>query len=194
MHSAPTVLLVRQPIMRAAAMLEVTAAHGIFPPSADELAEARELAERLMGHEVASLDTYRAVMAIQPASVLVFKEDGRVTGVTASLFLRRRAVDVIVRGRFNALTPDVDLLAREGEHPAAAYGWGVAVATRPASKAILGGGVAMKDVLFPTLTAFARAVTGAGRHICLTRYGYRPLRGPDDDLLVSEPQVQEQAA
>ena len=31
------------------------------------------------------------------------------------------------------------------------------------------------------------AVTPVGRHISISRYGYRPLRSADDDILVREP-------
>ncbi|SRR5258706_7867909 len=194
MAATPSVLLIRQPHLRLARVLQVTSAFGIAPPAAAELEEARALASRLMSHKVATMDTYFRVLAVQPAAVLVFKEGGQVTGVTGQLFLNRRAVDQLLQGEFDALDPDPSLLTTEGQRPVAAYAWGVAAATKPAGAAILGGGGAMRERLFPNLTAFTRAVTGAGRHVALTRYGYRPLRGPDDDLMVTEPQAQEQAA
>jgi hypothetical protein len=192
MSVSPSVLLVRQPPLRAAAILASTAEIGLAPPTHGELAEARVLAARLMGHEVASLETFLAAMAVQPTAVLVFKEEGRVTGVVAQILVNRRAVDQIVAGRLDALNLDPALLTMEGRRPVASYYWGVAASTKAAGRATLAGGDAV-TAPFPTLTAFCRAVTGAGRHVAITRYGYRPLRGPDDELMVRERQIVESA-
>jgi hypothetical protein len=192
---SPGVVLASQPPLRIADVIAVSAPFGATPATADDLPAAQELATRLMAHKVASLDTYLRVQRIQPAAVLVAKESGQVTGVAGMLFLRRAAVDQFLAGTFDALDPADDLLTHEGECPVALYAWGVAAATKPGGQAILGGGRAVRLQLFPTITGFTRAVTGAGRHVALTRYGYRPLRHPDDDLMVSEPTlVAERAA
>jgi hypothetical protein len=183
----PRVGLAPQPPLRIAEVIAVSAPFGATPAKAGDLPEAQALATRLMEHKVASLETYLRVQAIQPAAVLVAKEAGRVTGVAGLLFLRRAGVDQILAGEFDALDPADDLLTHEGECPVALYAWGVAAATKLGGQAILGGGRAVRLQLFPTITGFTRAVTGAGRHVALTRYGYRPLRHADDDLMVSEP-------
>lgn len=183
----PKVMLAPQPPLRIAEVIAAAAPFGATPAEAGDLPHAQDLATRLMAHKVASLETYLRVQRIQPAAVLVAKEAGRVTGVAGMLFLRQAAVDQFLAGAFDALDPADDLLTPEGESPAALYAWGVAAATRTGGQAILGGGRAVRLRLFPTITAFTRAVTGAGRHVALTRYGYRPLRHADDDLMVSEP-------
>jgi len=104
-------------------------------------------------------------------------------------------VEQLLADRFDALDIDTDLLAREGERPAALYAWGGSQPRpRRAGAAVLGAAVAIKSTLFPTMTAFTRAVTGAGRHVAQTRYGFRGLRHPDDDLMVNEPKLAVQAA
>jgi hypothetical protein len=195
MTTVPSVVLLPQPALRLKSVLEVAAPHKIAPATADDLLETQALAARLMDHKVAALETYLAVMAVQPAALLIHKEEGRVTGVVGMLFLRRSGVNQILRGRFNATEVDVDLLTPEGESPVAIYTWGVAAATKPAGTAILVGGSTVRQVLFPTISSFTKAVTGAGRHVAVDRYGFRPLRHAQDDLLVREPKwPAEQAA
>lgn len=186
MSSKPMVLLPPQPPLLLQRIFDVTAPHGITPVAAQDLPEAQELAARLMAHKVASLETYLRVQVVQPAAVLICKEEGRITGVTGMLFLRQAAVDQFIEGEFDALDPADELLTREGESPVAAYAWGVAASTKIGGAAILGGGVAIRSELFPNITGLTRAVTGAGRHVGVTRYGFRPLRHPDDELMVAE--------
>ena len=193
---APSIVMLPQPAMRGARMLKVVAEHGLAPPRGRMLEAARALAERLMDTEVASLEVFQDVINIQPTGFLAYCEDGEVTAVTGQLFMRREAARRLLDGRFDGVNLDTSLLARDGEHPAVAYSWGVAAATKEGGKAIFAGSGAMKKAFFPDVTVFTRAVTGAGRHVALTRYGYRPLRHPDDDILVNEPvaATQEQAA
>jgi hypothetical protein len=187
MTNKPKVYLAPQPPLVLSKVIEVSSPHGVSPVKTEDLPEAQELATRLMEHKVASLETYLRVQTVQPAAVLVAKEAGVITGVVGMLFLRQAAVDQILAGEFDALDPATELLTVEGEAPKALYAWGVAASTKLGGQAILVGGRAVRLELFPTITGFTRAVTGAGRHVALTRYGYRPLRHPEDDLMVSEP-------
>jgi hypothetical protein len=190
----PTITLTRQPRLFSEQILAVAAARGCSPPDLAELVEGRELATELMDHEVAPLAVYLAVQAVQPSALFVYRQEGRIAGVFGALFLSQPAVERILSGRFDALNPDLSLLTRDGERPALAYSWGVAARTKVAGAAVLGAAGDVTRTLFPEITAFTRAVTGAGRHIALKRYGYRPLRGPEDDLLVKEPAILEHAA
>lgn len=187
MSVRPSVHLAPQPPLVLSRVIEVSSPHGAVPAAPEDLAPAQALATLLMEHKVASLETYLRVQKVQPAAVLVAKDEGRIAGVVGLLFLRPAGVEQILDGVFDALDPPTELLTAEGERPAALYAWGVAASTRAGSQAILGGGRAVRLELFPTITGFTRAVTGAGRHVALTRYGYRPLRHAEDDLMVSEP-------
>lgn len=187
MSVRPTVYLAPQPPLLLSRVIAVSAPHGAVPARPEDLEEAQELATRLMEHKVASLETYLRVQQVQPAAVLVARDEGRIAGVVGVLFLRPAGVEQILDGVFDALDPPTEVLTAEGECPAALYAWGVAASTKVGSQAILVGGRAVRLELFPTITGFTRAVTGAGRHVALTRYGYRPLRHADDDLMVAEP-------
>ena len=173
-----------------AGMLAIGRDFGMAPPSEAELSEARTLASTLMDHEVVGARVLATVLRIQPAATLVYKEDGRITGVSGQLILTERAWAPLLDGDFDALVVDPAFLAREGERVALGYGWGVAASTKPAGYAVNNAGRVIRERLFPNITAFTKAVTPIGRHVCLTRYGYEPLRHEDDDLMISFPKKQ----
>jgi hypothetical protein len=170
------------------AMIAVALEAGMAPPTEREIPVARQLAADLMKHDVVSLETLLAVRAIQPAAMLVFREEGRVTGVFGQLLLRPAAVRPIFEGRFDALDVDIDYLSRAGELAALGYAWGLAASTKRGAAAVILHGQLVRGRLFPDLTIFTRAVTPVGRHIALNRYKYTPFRHPDDDLLIRLPE------
>jgi hypothetical protein len=169
------------------AMLAIGREFGMTPPTRDELPEACALAAALMDHEVVDVETLATVLSIQPAAAVVYREEGRITGVSGQLILTARAWAPLLAGAFDALVVDPAVLAREGERVALGYGWGVAGSTKPARYAVNNALSVIRERLFPNITAFTKAVTPIGRHVCLTRFGYEPLRHEDDDLLISLP-------
>lgn len=160
---------------------------GMVPPTEAELEEARALASSLMDHEVVGIDTLIAVRRIQPGATLVFKEDGRITGVAGQLILNLTCIRPLFDGAFDALNVDTDYLARDGELVAIGYAWGIAASTKPGGQAIGGFNRLIRERLFPTIAGFTRAVTPIGRHVAASRYGYVPLRHEDDDLMIAIP-------
>ena len=112
------------------AICDVAATLGFSAPTADETPLARALAARLMGHEVASLNTVRSILAIQPASTLVFREAGDISGLVATLLLKSCAEPDLVSGRFDGLAPDDEALGRADEPVSFYYVWGIAGATK----------------------------------------------------------------
>ena len=175
-------------------MLAVGEALGMAAPTDDEMPIARDLAATLMGQEVVSVETLRAVQAIQAAATLVYRQDGEITGVSGQLLLRLSAVKPLLAGEFDALNLETDYLTRPGELPALGYCWGVAASTKPAAGAVIGFSKRVRELLFDDLTIMTRAVTPVGRHTALNRHGYVPLRRPDDDLLIRLPERQVAAA
>jgi hypothetical protein len=170
-----------------AALLAAGREFGMTQPTVPELHEARALASSLMDHEVVGIETLLKVQRIQPASTLVFKEDGRVTAVAGQLILNSTTIKPLLAGEFDALDVNTDFLARDGELVALGYAWGIAASTKPGGQAIGGFNRAVGDRLFPHIVGFTRAVTPIGRHVAATRYGYEPLRYPDDELMISIP-------
>jgi hypothetical protein len=176
------------------AMGGVAAAHGFRSVRPREFPQVRDMAARLMSHQVSTSTTFRAAQRIQPSSLLCYCEDGVITGVLGILMLREAAVEQLKTGRFDGVDVDLDLLARGNEAPAIGYGWGMAASTKPAGAAIISVTMPLRVGPFAALTFITKAVTGVGRHVSITRFGYRPLRGPDDDLLINDPIVTRRAA
>jgi hypothetical protein len=166
----------------------------LSPIRQDEFRPVHRLAARLMEHKVTPVDVMARVHAIQPAASVAFREAGEVTGIVGALLLRRTAMDALMHGDFDGAEVDLDLLARADEVPDSAYGWGIAASTKSAGAAISAFGVALMDGPLGALVVVSRAVTPVGRHVCITRFGYRPLRNPDDDLLIRAPLARRLAA
>ena len=177
------------------AMTAVAAEAGMAPATEAEIPIARTLASDLMLHDVVSEATLKAVRTIQPAAMLVFRdESGAVAGVFGQLVLRPSAIRAIFDGSFDALDVDTDYLSRAGEVAGIGYAWGLAASTKRAAASLILHGQLVRARLFPDLTIFTRAVTPVGRHIALNRYRYQPLRRPDDDLLIRLPEIEAQTA
>jgi len=142
---------------------------------------------RLMGNDVASVKTIVSILALQRASILVFIEAGSVTGIVATLLLRASAEPTLEAGGFDGLAPDEAFLARPEEPSPIYYLWGIAGATKTASTAVMELSRRLRYGALAELTAYARAATPVGRHVGVTQLGFRPVRRPDDDLLISAP-------
>ena len=175
-------------------VLQLGAQYGFRTAEHDDFDVVHEMAGRLMEHKVTSVATFRAVQAVQPWASCCYWENGIITGLMGLLLLRDEAVTQLMDGTFDGLEVDTTLLSRGREPPAMGYGWGLA-ATTPASSAALRACVwQVRSAVLGHLSFTATAVTPAGRHVCITRLGYRPMRHPDDHLLVSDPIVARQVA
>jgi hypothetical protein len=169
------------------AMREAGAALGFSVAEAPELDQARAVAARLMGHKVASAETILAILAIQPASTLVFREADEVTGVLATLLLKPIAEPDLRAGAFSGLEPAHRFLARPSDPVSICYLWGIAGATRTASSAAMELCRRFRFAVLADLTAYALAATPIGWHVAVKRLGLEPVRHPRDDLLVGSP-------
>jgi hypothetical protein len=170
------------------------AAQGFVPAALKDFERVHAMAAQLMSHKVSSVRTFKAVQAVQPWSSYVFREDGAITGLMGLLLLRRTALSQLLGGSFNGVEVDTDLLSRDCEIPAIGYGWGFAATTPASSAALKACGSPLRFGPLGCLTFVSTAVTPAGRHVCMTRYGYRPMRHPDDNLLISDPIAARKAA
>jgi hypothetical protein len=168
-----------------AGLLALSSEYGFSPVRPDEFADVRDMASRLMNHDVSTCETFQAVQALQPASSLCYREDGVITAIMGILLLREPAVAPLMAGAFDGVAVEPDLLSRGDETPAIGYAWGIAATTKAGGAAITAVGMPLRLGPLGELTFVTKAVTGAGRHVAITRFGYEPMRGPDDDMLVS---------
>lgn len=176
------------------ALLAAGAALGFSPPDAAEARTGRVMAGDLMGHDVAEVATILALLALQPGSTLVFREDARVTGFASTLLLKSGAEAELLADRFDGLRPQQALLCGPDDAVGLYYVWGVAGSTKTATTAIMRFQAALRYAALADLTAYALAVTPAGRRAGLTQLDYLPARGPDDALIVGAPTAQRRAA
>ncbi len=176
------------------AMLEAGARHDFAPPKPAEITQARTLASKLMDHEVASAETVLSILSIQPASTLVCRERGEVTGLAAVLLLKPEAESALATGEFDGLAPFEPFLARAGEAVTLCYYWGVAGATKKASSAVMELFHRFRYDVLADLVTYTLAATPVGRHVAISRLGLRPARHGDDNLLVGAPTARRWAA
>jgi len=168
-------------------MEDVGVAVGFTRPEPAEIPQARVVTAQLMGHDVAVAETILAILAIQPASTLVFREAGAVTGVVATLLLKPTAEADLRAGAFSGLRPADAFLARPSDPVTIYYLWGIAGATKTASSAVMELSRRYRYQVLADLTAYAVAATPVGRHVGVTKLGFEAVRYPTDDLLVSPP-------
>jgi len=176
------------------ALLTAGAALGFTRPNLVEAWAGRAMASELMGHDVAEVGTILALLARQPGSTLVFREDSRVTGVASTLLLKPGAEAELLADRFDGRRPQETLLCRPDDPVGLYYVWGVAGSTKTATTAIMRFQATLRYEALADLTAYALAVTPAGRRAGLTQLDYAPARGPDDALIVGAPTAQRRAA
>lgn len=168
------------------AIWQVARRFDLLPAVDDEIEQAQRLASDLIGAKLTAAADLQALQRVFPASVLVFRESGEVTGVFAFMLLRPAAVAAVREERLDPLELDLDLCARQGEAIGGAYSLGFAGTTKPAGRAVVETACAIaRDVLWQVPT-FTRAVTDIGRHIVVDKLGYRPVR-PGAELYCIEP-------
>ncbi|HEY1427496.1 MAG TPA: hypothetical protein VGF50_12555 [Caulobacteraceae bacterium] len=175
-------------------MLECAERLSFYSATAVDLAPARVVAAKLMAHQVASEATLSRILAVQPASTLILREDGAVAGMTATLLLRPEAEPALTAGAFDGMDPPDQLLARGSDAVGFYYIWGIAGSTKSASSAVMELSRRFRYGVLAELTAYAVAATPVGRHVGITQLGFEPVRHPGDDLLVSPAQLERVAA
>ncbi|MEO6341406.1 MAG: hypothetical protein ABIO39_15290 [Caulobacteraceae bacterium] len=145
----------------------------------------------LIGEWIASVETIVAVSRHNPQCLLVYREDGRVTGVVSFLLLRPAGLLSIATDTFDGVAPDIDMLTSPEETPLAGYGWALAAKTRKAAAAVLAGLGRVRTDLYPGIPFFARAATNDGRRVLCGRLRYLPFPRSNTGLLWSPPIHQE---
>ena len=86
-----------------------------------DLAETHALIERLVGPPLASVEVMRAIQERSEASLFIFREQGRITGVLGELALVESGFEAIKAGAFSGVSPELDHIARPGDEVAAYY-------------------------------------------------------------------------
>lgn len=154
---------------------------GLTQPGIPELILAHEMAESLIGTQIASPEALILAGHHSGVSCFVHKDGAQLTGAYAMLILSARGFMALQDGTFDGQVPNPAHLARPGERPAAHYGWGIAARTKPAAKALLTGIAAIHEAAFPTTHYVVRASTADGRRV-IQANGVLPVPWGDPDL------------
>jgi hypothetical protein len=165
---------------------EVAASFDLAPASDDDIRMGRQIAARLIGEGIAAADTFIAMQRLTRSSVFVYREEGAVTGMLGLFLLRPVGLRAIEAGVFDAVTPDMDMVARPGERPAACYGWGFAASTERGGAAVVRTAVALQERLFWAIPTFTRTATPDGLRVILGPMGYQRY-SQSDPMLVWRP-------
>ena len=167
----------------------VAALFGMSLAEEKDIVAGREIAARLIGEGIASVETFAAMQRLTRSSVFIFREDGEVTGMLGLFLLRPAGLRAVQAGEFDAVRPDVSLVASPGERPAACYGWGFAASTERGGSAAVKTAVALQQRLFWAIPTFTRTATPDGVRVILGPMGYQRYSKSDPSLVWRPPSL-----
>jgi hypothetical protein len=165
----------------------VAASFGMALADDDDIVAGREIAARLIGEGIASAETFIAMQRLTRSSVFVFREDGVVTGMLGLFLLRPGGLRAVQNGAFDAVWPDMTLVAPPGERPAACYGWGFAATSERGGSVAVRTAVALQQRLFWAMPTFTRTATPDGVRVILGPMGYQRYTESDPSLVWRPP-------
>ncbi len=163
------------------------AAFDLRPASGAALDAGHQLAARLIGPGIATLETLRAVQRHTALAAFVRHEGEEVAGVFVFLLLNAHGHAAVLLDQFDGLSPPLDQLAVPGKPPSAYYGWGFAGVTPSARAAVVAGADALRHGPLAHIPFFCRAATPAGRRAVTLKLGYRDLPGSTSGMFWSPP-------
>jgi hypothetical protein len=144
------------------------------------------LTRELIGGTTATLEAMQASHDRTGQTFLCMGHGAAMRGYSGMLPMSPRAMPYLWMGQFDALDPNLELLARPGERIAAWWFWGIATVDHDAARQMIHGLLATRPFT-NGLPTFARSATPAGRKIAVERMNFHPMRYPDDDLLWAPP-------
>jgi len=146
----------------------------------DELAPAREFAQKMLPGDIAAGPVLENAIEHNPDNLLLFCRNGEVVGIWAALMLAPMGVEQLLLGDFNAMDPDFQFLTPGGEVPAAIYKWAV-VAPGLAAEGIRHVSRFMRQPRYVHANFFSRPNTEAGVKLNYS-VGLRPIESQTPGL------------
>jgi|HubBroStandDraft_5_1064220.scaffolds.fasta_scaffold409436_2 hypothetical protein len=162
----------------------------ISPARPREVAEARALAVRLIGGDMATTETIARVHERSGAGLFVIRENGALAGLLAFLMLSDHGRTALLKGVLDTLAPAPDHVIEAGEEAAGVYSWAIAAANHGVAQSLVRGHERVRHVAAPHLPFYLRPVTPQGRRLAVVRLGFKPLPGRRNGLFWSEPKEQ----
>ena len=174
---------------RIAAIHASHAGFGLSPARPDEIAEARDFAADLIGGKNVSPDTLAWVHERTGGCLFLAREEGRLTGVWASVLLTDAGVAACHADAFDALDPDPGHVSKKHQEPAGHYAWGIAGSTRESARRVVGAADALFWSVLSHLPFFTRPATPAGVRLVVERLGFEPVPGSSSGLVWRAPRT-----
>jgi hypothetical protein len=140
--------------------------------NSQDLRSLLELAQTLIGQEMASEDVVRRITVQRPDSLWAFLRDGQLVGGLAMLMLNARGLEALLAGCIDAQDPPMGLISKPAEVPAAIYLWGGAHSS--ASDGMLRMWVRLQSAPYESADIFAVPVTMSGLRF-VQRWGFQPI-------------------
>ena len=148
-----------------------------------ELRRARpcdlEAAARLAGQEIdedlAGLSVVETALACNSNNALLFWRNDEIAGLWAMLMLNSHGLEALLMGEFEPTAPDIGLLARTAQAPAAIYVWAV-VAPGLAAEGIRHVSRVLQQPLYAQANLYSRPNSDIAVRLNLN-VGFRPV-GP----------------
>ncbi len=160
---------------------------GFHLASPDEIARGRAAAARLVGANIASVETLLRIQSRTACCAFVATDpEGRLIAAVSGLPLNHAALAPLESGRFDGVSPPQALVARPQDMVAALYLWGAAGLTWRGRTLALAASVALQREVYPNLPCYARGATNDGERALAQRMGARPAAG---GLVVAPPQI-----
>ena len=147
------------------------------------IVEARDFAAELIGGKIATVQTLAWVHERTGAALFLAREEGRLTGVWATVLLSEAGVRACHADDFDGLEPDRRHVAKKSEDPAGHYAWGIAGSTRESAKRVVAAADALYWSVLPHLPFFTRPTTPAGVRVVVERLGFGPVPGSQTGLV-----------
>jgi hypothetical protein len=145
----------------------------------EEVRQLMQLAQVLIGGQLAAEYVVRRVVARHPDSLWTFVRDHRLIGGLAMLILNASGLEALLTGAFDAFDPDVEFLATPVEAPAAIYLWGFAQLS--GSEGVLSVFSRLQSAPYGSANIYAVPVTANGLRF-LTSWGFRSIPGHRREL------------
>ena len=179
-------------VARPAEVIEMVTELGFVLPTEEEVEISREIAARMIHPNIAQAEQFMRVERHSGVGMLVYKEQGHVTGMMAMIMLNRHGHDAIRQGTFDPIEPDLDHLCKSNDPLVAGYGWGFAATTKLSGRSVVGAFDHVRRKLFSTIPIYTRAATEDGERIVKGFLGYEDVPWEDDSGLIWLPGCQEQ--
>ena len=168
---------------------------GLTLATPTEIVEARAIAARTVGPQVATTSALQAIQDRTACSTFVYRgTETEISGVICIIPLGRAAQPILAAGDFDGRTPPLGMAARPGEPVVAVYGWGMAGTTFRGRAVAMAGVLSIHREIFDSVPMFSRAATRGGERTLLGRMDGRPVPGPGGLVVCPAWNIQRKAA